>query len=97
LRRERPHPGAQLSMFDMSKGYRHTCFITNAAENDGDVPALELRHRGHAQVEKCVRKLEGLRAGQPAVRQLHPEPRLGGPKPRRRFAARLGADDLPGR
>ena len=28
-RRERPHPGAQLSIFDTINGYRHTCFITN--------------------------------------------------------------------
>ena len=28
-RRERPHPGAQLSVFDTINGYRHTCFITN--------------------------------------------------------------------
>src|ERR1035441_6841702 len=27
-RRERPHPGAQLSLFDTSEGFRHTCFIT---------------------------------------------------------------------
>ena len=30
VRRDRPHPAAQLSMFDMSEGWRHTCFITNA-------------------------------------------------------------------
>ena len=36
IRRERPHPGAQLSLFDMSEHYRHTCFITNAPDNDGD-------------------------------------------------------------
>jgi hypothetical protein len=29
-RREHPHPGAQLSLFDTSEGFRHTCFITNA-------------------------------------------------------------------
>jgi hypothetical protein len=52
-RRERPHPGAQLSMFDMSEGFRHTCFITNATNDD--VPALECRHRGHARVEDRVR------------------------------------------
>ena len=28
-RRERPHPGAQLSLFDTHAGWRHTCFITN--------------------------------------------------------------------
>ena len=54
-RRERPHPGAQLSLFDMSEGYRHTCFMTNAVKLDDDVPALELRHRGHARVEDRIR------------------------------------------
>ena len=52
-RRERPHPGAQLSLFDTQAGWRHTCFITNT---DGDdIAALELRHRGHARVEDRVR------------------------------------------
>jgi hypothetical protein len=52
-RRERPHPGAQLSLFDTQAGWRHTCFITNT-EGD-DIAALELCHRGHARVEDRVR------------------------------------------
>lgn len=52
-RRERPHPGAQLTLFDTAEGFRHTCFITNT--DDGDIAALELRHRGHARVEDRVR------------------------------------------
>jgi len=52
-RRERPHPGAQLSLFDTHAGWRYTCFITNT-EGD-DIAALELRHRGHARVEDRVR------------------------------------------
>jgi hypothetical protein len=52
-RRERPHPGAQLSLFDTCAGWRHTCFITNT--NGDDIAALELRHRGHARVEDRVR------------------------------------------
>jgi hypothetical protein len=52
-RRERPHPGAQLSLFDTAQGFRHTCFITNTAGDD--IAALELRHRGHARVEDRVR------------------------------------------
>ena len=52
-RRERPHPGAQLSLFDSGEGFRHTCCITNTA--GGDVPMLELCHRGHARVEDRVR------------------------------------------
>ncbi len=52
-RRERPHPGAQLSLFDHVSGFRHTCFITHTA--GGDIRALELRQRGHARVEDRVR------------------------------------------
>lgn len=52
-RRERPHPGAQLSLFDMAEGWRHTCFITDTA--GGDLAGLERRHRGHARVEDRIR------------------------------------------
>ena len=97
IRRERPHPGAQLSLFDMSEGYRHTCFITNAPDNDGDDAVLRAAPPRSRTSGGPDTQLEGLWASQPAVRQLHPEPRLGGHKPRRRFAARLGADDLFGR
>jgi hypothetical protein len=59
-RRERPHPGAQLTLFDMEEGMRHQCFITNSV---GDAATLELRHRGHARVEDRIRdaKAMGLR------------------------------------
>ncbi|MGH8920527.1 MAG: IS1380 family transposase, partial [Actinomycetes bacterium] len=51
-RRERPHPGAQLSLFDIGEGFRHTCFITGSP---GAVNILELRQRGHARVEDRIR------------------------------------------
>lgn len=53
VRRERPHPGAQLSVFDCEAGYRHTAFITN--QEGTDVAALELRHRRRARVEDAIR------------------------------------------
>jgi hypothetical protein len=54
-RRERPHPGAQLSFTDHD-GHRFQCFIT---DQDGhDLAALELRHREHAVVEDRVRALK---------------------------------------
>jgi hypothetical protein len=53
VRRERPHPGAQLTLFDTAEGFRHTCFITNT--EGADIAALELRHRGHARVEDRIR------------------------------------------
>lgn len=52
VRRERPHPGAQFTIFD-EHGYRHTCFITDQA--DVDIATLEMRHRQRARVEDCIR------------------------------------------
>jgi Transposase DDE domain group 1 len=51
-RRERPHPGAQFTIFD-EHGYRHTCFLTD--QTDSDIAELELRHRGRARVEDRIR------------------------------------------
>jgi hypothetical protein len=54
-RRERPHPGAQLSFSDHD-GHRFQCFITD--QPDPDLAALEARHREHAIVEDRVRTLK---------------------------------------
>lgn len=51
-RRERPHPGAQLTFTD-AHGYRFQVFITDQTE--ADLAQLELRHRGHARVENRIR------------------------------------------
>lgn len=61
VRKERPHPGAQLSFTD-ADGHRITCFITDTGD-DWDLVDLELRHRGHARVEDRIRtgKDTGLR------------------------------------
>ncbi len=52
-RREQPHPGAQLTLFDTAEGWHHTCCITNTPSHD--IAALEVCHRGHARVEDRVR------------------------------------------
>jgi Transposase DDE domain group 1 len=52
VRRERPHPGAQFTIFD-EHGYRHTCFLTD--QDGNDIAILELRHRGRARVEDSIR------------------------------------------
>jgi hypothetical protein len=52
-RRERPHPGAQFTVFD-SLGYRYTCLLTDQAGDD--IAVLELRHRGRARVEDSIRQ-----------------------------------------
>jgi hypothetical protein len=60
VRRERPHPGAQLR-FDDVDGYRLTAFVTNAVR--GQLADLELRHRRRARCEDRIRiaKDSGLR------------------------------------
>jgi hypothetical protein len=54
-RRERPHPGAQLSFTDLD-GHRFQCFITD--QEDDDIAAREVTHRQHAQVEDRVKTLK---------------------------------------
>jgi hypothetical protein len=54
-RRERPHPGAQLSFSDLD-GHRFQCFITD--QTDPDIAALEATHRQHAVVEDRVKTLK---------------------------------------
>ncbi|MBP2437061.1 IS1380 family transposase [Microbacterium amylolyticum] len=60
VRRERPHPGAQLR-FDDVDGYRLTAFATNSKR--GQLQQLELRHRRRARCEDRIRntKDQGLR------------------------------------
>ena len=64
LRKERPHPGAQLSFTDVD-GHRITAILTDTPTGvvRGQVAGLELRHRQHARVEDRIRqaKATGLR------------------------------------
>ena len=53
VRRERPHPGAQLSLFDTIEGRRHTAFITDT--KGPDIAWLECRHRQRARAENVIR------------------------------------------
>ncbi|MFC5170662.1 IS1380 family transposase [Streptomyces mutomycini] len=55
VRRERPHPGAQLSLFDRDEGMRHQVFLTDTPFTSGSAQFLEVRHRGHATVEDHIR------------------------------------------
>jgi hypothetical protein len=52
LRRERPHPGAQLRITDV-EGHRIIGMLTNTP--GGPLADLELRHRRHARVEDRIR------------------------------------------
>jgi hypothetical protein len=59
VRRERPHPGAQLSLFEETDGWRYQLFATStplrAPGRLGQLAFLEARHRAHARVEDCIR------------------------------------------
>ena len=57
LRKERPHPGAQLRFTDID-GMRITAFITDTPPGavPGQLAGLELRHRQHARVEDRIRQ-----------------------------------------
>ena len=52
VRRERPHPGAQLSFSDHD-GHRFQAILTD--QTDPDIAALERRHRARARVEDPIR------------------------------------------
>jgi hypothetical protein len=62
LRKERPHPGAQLTFTDVD-GHRVTAFLTDTGRGviPHQIAGLELRHRQHARVEDRIR--EGKAAG----------------------------------
>jgi hypothetical protein len=52
VRKERPHPGAQLRITDLD-GMRITAFVTNSRR--GQLADLELRHRRRARAEDRIR------------------------------------------
>jgi Transposase DDE domain group 1 len=70
VRRERPHPGAQLSLFDTVEGLRHQVFITDSPRGACSVQLLELRHRAHARVEDRIRTGKDSGFGRFPSRQL---------------------------
>lgn len=56
-RRERAHPGAQLSLVD-TDGWRHTCFLTD--QRGEDIAELDRAHRAHAHVEQRIEDSKAL-------------------------------------
>jgi len=57
IRKERPHPGAQLRITDV-EGNRITAFVTNTRPGGAgsQLPDLELRHRRRARCEDRIRQ-----------------------------------------
>src|SRR3954451_3165563 len=56
VRRERPHPGADLTVMEAHDGWRYQCLATDTPR--GQLPFLEARHRAHARVEDRVKAIK---------------------------------------
>ena len=56
VRRERPHPGAQISLMEAHDGWRYQCVATDTLT--GQLGFLEARHRAHAHVEDRVKAVK---------------------------------------
>ncbi len=69
VRRERPHPGAQLSLFEERDGWRYQAFVTNTQA--GQLAFLEARHRAHARVEDRIRHAKDTGLGRFPSREFH--------------------------
>jgi hypothetical protein len=58
-RRERPHPGAQLSLFETSDGWRYSLWVTNLPSAlrgwRANLAYIDAAHRVHARVEDGIR------------------------------------------
>jgi Transposase DDE domain group 1 len=58
-RRERPHPGAKLSLSEHEDGYRYQLWVTNLPATTkgwrGQTACIDAGHRVHARVEDCIR------------------------------------------
>ena len=58
-RRERPHPGAQLTLFECGDGWRYSPRVTNRPASTkgwlGQNAYLDNVHRVHARVEDAIR------------------------------------------
>ena len=58
-RRERPHPGAQLTLFEAADGWRYSLWVTNLPAQTrgwrGQCACIDAAHRVHARVEDVIR------------------------------------------
>ncbi len=94
VRKERPHPGAQLRFTDID-GHRFTCFATSTKA--GQLADLELRHRRRARCEDRIRCAKDTGLRNLPLHGYHPEPDLVRDRRAGLRPARLDADARPDR
>ena len=76
VRREQPHPGAQLRFTDLD-GHRYQLFVTDLP--DSDLPYLEALYRGRGRMECAIRDLIWAAFCQVGRVKRRPQPSLGPP------------------
>ena len=69
VRRERPHPGAQLDLIEQRDGYRYTSVATDTRA--GQHAFIDARHRAHARVEDRIRTGRDTGLGRLPSRSFH--------------------------
>jgi hypothetical protein len=73
-RRERPHPGAQPTLFEAGDGWRYCLWVTNLPEGTpgwrGQLAYIDAAHRVHARVEDAIRTGKDTGIGKFPSRQL---------------------------
>ena len=77
-RRERPHPGAQLSLFEEADGWRYSLWVTNLPATvrgwRGQLAYIDAAHRVHARVEDRIRTGKDCGMGRFPSHSLAPTP-----------------------
>jgi len=66
--REKPHPGAGLTLFEQADGWRYQAFATNTTT--AQFGFLEARHGAHARVEDRIRIAKGAGLGRLPSREF---------------------------
>ena len=78
-RRERPHPGAQLTLFEADDGWRYSLWATNRPADTrgwlGQPAYIDVAHRVQARVEDAIRTGKDAGLGHfPSFISSHPPP-----------------------
>ena len=95
VRRERPQPGAQLSLLEEADGWRYQALATNTAT--GQLGFLEARHRAHARVEDRIKAAKDTGLGQFPSREYADQSGLAADRRPRRRSDRLVTAACPRR